>query len=701
MPRGIHSYMAAKTNLRHDKDSQDEKRQDQYDIDLPSVKAAKQLSPVTYSAVQACPGILTQYAKTSVLRSMDGRVGNILPKNILVSSPNTDVVYLPPLGACRPFSSNTAHLALIKSPSPDPQHKFHCAWVIPTDRHFVELPSSGICLGLGTLAQTFRSELEALATNVLSHMPSTHARSDEYLILGSTQIKRLLDRLHLPASREELFLRVACLQRQILELNARNHWLGPEWQERINDAKARRRTHEPADIIGAFTEDLDHLDLLFYAGIPVWFVRSVSKTPEARIDKVVPITSEDVRQRLLLPSGHTIDCRDAFPPRRLVYDGLAAKPERYMAMATYIRSLFNYSSLFGSPEPRSFASLRNANNALPSSPTLPMNSSSTNHTQRDRAQPYSTQQRNKPKPIVKQGVNTFLEPISPLMPLSIPIWENALKLLSNYNQSLPKSSEINGGYYLPPPRFFISPQNATTRCILYHGWLRIRELVLYLLASPTCDSLCLSYKEWHALSDITSGFWSPNSSERETKRGKHHVQMMEVVERSLQQSSVSLKLEVIAFQFTCWQGKELFRSELPEAAICRRILWEVNELNFRQELIALDRQLDTSHATSVGRRDMLDACWVGSADNVEELKGNEGLAEKVLEDRLPFLHALHKVMSTWRGHRPAELVENFPVNFQAHNFNLVVDRAERAMANFYTSAFLDVFGRAASIPRRL
>ncbi|KAF9060353.1 hypothetical protein BDP27DRAFT_1188775, partial [Rhodocollybia butyracea] len=193
----------------------------------------------------------------------------------------------------------------------------------------------------------------------------------------------------------------------------------------------------------------------------------------------------------------------------------------------------------------------------------------------------------------------------------VPIWENALKLLSNYNQSLPKGNETKGGYYLPPPRFFITPQNATTRCSLFHGWLRIRELVLYLLASPTCDSLCLSYKEWHALSDITSGFWSPNASERETKRGKQHVQMMAVLERCLQQSSVNLRLEIIAFEVTYWQGRELPRSEMPEPGICRRILWEVNELNFRQELISLDRHLNTR--TTVDRRDMLDACWVGSA----------------------------------------------------------------------------------------
>ncbi|KAF9067782.1 hypothetical protein BDP27DRAFT_1181139, partial [Rhodocollybia butyracea] len=104
--------------------------------------------------------------------------------------------------------------------------------------------------------------------------------------------------------------------------------------------------------VGTFTEDSGHLDLLFHLGIPVWFVRHVSKTPEARVNKIVPFISEGFQQQLSLPSGHDIDCRDATPARRTVYDGPAEKPERYIAMAAYVRSLFNYPGLFGSLETR-------------------------------------------------------------------------------------------------------------------------------------------------------------------------------------------------------------------------------------------------------------------------------------------------------------------------------------------------------------
>ncbi|KAF9067783.1 hypothetical protein BDP27DRAFT_1180022, partial [Rhodocollybia butyracea] len=195
----------------------------------------------------------------------------------------------------------------------------------------------------------------------------------------------------------------------------------------------------------------------------------------------------------------------------------------------------------------------------------------------------------------------------------VPIWENALDLLSGCNQTLSKSSEIASGYHLPPPCFFLAPQDVKTRSNLFHGWLRMRDLVLYLLASPTCDSLCFSCDEWRVLLDTTAGFWSPNTSEQETKRGNQRLQVMAAIEKSLQRSSISLKLEAIAPQVTDFKEQNLLQSKPPEATICRRILWEVNELNFRQELISLDRQLDTSHRSSVDRRDVLDACWAGYA----------------------------------------------------------------------------------------
>ncbi|KAJ3832416.1 hypothetical protein F5878DRAFT_496897, partial [Lentinula raphanica] len=87
--------------------------------------------------------------------SFDGRVGTILENDYLVSSPNTNVLFDPPLLSRRvrlrrdlhfshddplfypqPFDEHRPHLPLIRAPSTDPNHPFAIAWTIPLDEHF-------------------------------------------------------------------------------------------------------------------------------------------------------------------------------------------------------------------------------------------------------------------------------------------------------------------------------------------------------------------------------------------------------------------------------------------------------------------------------------------------------------------------------------------------------------------------------------
>ncbi|KIK65176.1 hypothetical protein GYMLUDRAFT_145217, partial [Collybiopsis luxurians FD-317 M1] len=93
--------------------------------------------------------------------------------------------------------------------------------------------------------------------------------------------------------------------------------------------------------IGAFTESLDDLDILFYAGIPVWYVCMAKSMPYARINSVAPLLHEDYSQKLVRPGGFIVDCADTSPPHKVVYEGLPNKPDRYQKMAAYIDSLVN------------------------------------------------------------------------------------------------------------------------------------------------------------------------------------------------------------------------------------------------------------------------------------------------------------------------------------------------------------------------
>ncbi|KIK56378.1 hypothetical protein GYMLUDRAFT_115711, partial [Collybiopsis luxurians FD-317 M1] len=110
--------------------------------------------------------------------------------------------------------------------------------------------------------------------------------------------------------------------------------------------------------IGAFTEDLDVLDTLYYAGIPVWFVRRASLIPEPRIDEVVDFIAEDELQKITLHRGEVLDFADTIPASKIIYTGLPNSLNRYVSMGRFLSSHFQTPLLLGSGELRAGSALK-------------------------------------------------------------------------------------------------------------------------------------------------------------------------------------------------------------------------------------------------------------------------------------------------------------------------------------------------------
>ncbi|KAJ8094360.1 hypothetical protein PM082_010794 [Marasmius tenuissimus] len=435
------------------------------------------------------------------------------------------------------------------------------------------------------------------------------------------------------------------------------------------------------EIMGAFSDDLDAVDRLFSAGIPVWYTRPIAQSLDVRVDKAASFIATDYQQKMELHGGYEVDLAEAQPTARVIYVGLANKPERYQAMANFVHSLLQYPSLFGSSEPRSSTSL--ARTSLTSSAVVPGSSRGTPYARTGKA-PASS----------KHSVNTFLDPTSPLMPSGVSAWKTALEALSAHDNSLRAPDGVSGGYPLPPPWLFINPQRDDMKATLICNWLKLRQVLLYRLS---VESRRLSNKQWRALLMIAG----PGTRPSDPKRVLRSKEMGEVLQDFIAKSGLSLKPDNLDTMRPSWNGQELEEGKLPPAQIVREIMHELFELSFRQELVVLDAQLDTSGMSMFNRQRLLDACWVGSADRVPNVGRSGGLGDESFQGRLPYLAALHKVMSTWRISKPIELMDAFPADEASHNFSVTVERVERALASSYTSAALDLFARAASVPHHL
>ncbi len=152
---------------------------------------------------------------------------------------------------------------------------------------------------------------------------------------------------------------------------------------------------------------------------------------------------------------------------------------------------------------------------------------------------------------------------------------------------------------------------------------------------------------------------------------------------------------------------------------------ELSELNFRCELLALDKRAhnntlsaNTSNVSvptipspaALTREDLLFRCFLGSSVvDVQQEHANQGLASPKWSDRRAYLIALYNVMLSWTGFESyalststkdfLDLLRNSPNLHQLSEDS--TRRLEVLVAGFYTQAFFNFFGRAAIIPRRL
>ncbi|KAL0062949.1 hypothetical protein AAF712_010170 [Marasmius tenuissimus] len=169
------------------------------------------------------------------------------------------------------------------------------------------------------------------------------------------QLRFLLERLDTQwATQAETLLRFASAQRQFLELKARLDWI-QQYRDIFMKGSDNRKEDVNVGVMGAFSDNPEVVEALFCLGIPVWYVRPITQDPDTRVDRVIGfILGFD---KLSLPSGFVVDLSEGTPPHRVIYEGLANKPERYLAMSRYLSSLQQYPPLFSSDEPCSLTSV--------------------------------------------------------------------------------------------------------------------------------------------------------------------------------------------------------------------------------------------------------------------------------------------------------------------------------------------------------
>ncbi|KAJ7574224.1 hypothetical protein C8J56DRAFT_742549, partial [Mycena floridula] len=147
-----------------------------------------------------------------------------------------------------------------------------------------------------------------------------------------------------------------------------------------------------------------------------------------------------------------------------------------------------------------------------------------------------------------------------------------------------------------------------------------------------------------------------------------------------------------------WGGQPSAIINVEDGEVVKEILWELYELGFHQELLALNqRACINPPLTSTFNKSAVQQCLVIREGDlilsVSFEKVDQGLAAASCWDRAPYLIQLLQIMLEWKGGQ--DMLSVYAGIVEAKE---MTSEAEEGIVVFYAQSFFDCFGRPPTIP---
>ena len=289
-----------------------------------------------------------------------------------------------------------------------------------------------------------------------------------------------------------------------------------------------------------------------------------------------------------------------------------------------------------------------------------------------------------------------------------PNWRYALQVVS----PLPNPPSRAAVYYFPPPFIFISAGDKLGRFI--HNYARIRMFCRQRLLEPHFDGRPLKISEWkHALhgdysidnESLLEATGQPVVDAKASLRHEHKQAIRKLFAKSAGLTSYS---EDMTPKFR--RDRITAAQAASDRALAREVIWEVNEMNWRCELRALDSLVVDADRSEWLRWEREQAvCEVWRETKAESAHSSLFCTQRSRfcwtpvgangwRERMYNLVAFIRVLSRWPNF-PSELRDRLHAlgdQTDAEEFA----RSEKVAVAFYVSTFAQHYGRLPCIPLR-
>ncbi|KAF9001257.1 hypothetical protein BDZ89DRAFT_920731, partial [Hymenopellis radicata] len=150
-----------------------------------------------------------------------------------------------------------------------------------------------------------------------------------------------------------------------------------------------------------------------------------------------------------------------------------------------------------------------------------------------------------------------------------------------FDQNVRSNPKVNRGYALPDPGFIAGMTNTTIREAYITVYLKLRHALHYRLSSPMFEPL--SPTAWRDLLGIETFQDKPDSYVAK-RRNDVQTKLMDCIKAGKLEGTIDLAKMGTAP--VSWRDQPL--PNPPPENVISEIFWELFEINFRYELVALD-----------------------------------------------------------------------------------------------------------------
>ncbi|KAJ7833382.1 hypothetical protein B0H13DRAFT_2370468 [Mycena leptocephala] len=567
----------------------------------------------------------------------------------------------------RLYSNRFCHLPAIPMAPTYKQGELGVMWWNLTPTDFV-CPASGMTLirGLGGLTGAWFSKFAvrtgALIDEYEQYMKSLLTGTKPPLLLPQLvqRLRLSLEHLRIPLTYVRMVIGVTTVQHEYLELTGLLRYMTKyrPHLEGIEDSEAD--TTRPDNCIGCFTDDPRIAQLLWKACLPCWLIWPLKVFADKCILKmVVPLAATDFLEIQPAAGFAPVPATDRLDDRLSLL-------HRCTENTPWYRNPFEDSPDVASTSAAGSAGEQSAR----AGPTWNVSSSAPSRfaPSSGKGSPYATaraqhkvqKEAKGPNPNAKPARDKFLAFDRPEMPTTIDPWATALAAV---DRSRPPSCSIDLPqlYVMPEPALLASPEEEPRRHMLYHHYRLLRDVLMFRLADGSQRHALLTTQQWR---DILQG--------KVTKQGKagtraqaHSANLEDLLRPTFNACGIDTLTEFPV------KPEEVPPSHMHST---KELLWELAEINFCYEFLALD-----ARASGLNRPDECRRCFASEGlIGIDFRESQRGLAALEALEHLPYLLCMAGLMR-----------------------NCSTCHLEQTVAQYYTQSFYELFGRAAVVPMRL